>query len=181
MNAPKPSGVPRDARRIWIVGPTGSGKSTVARELAQRLRIRAYHLDEYYHLPGWHSREPKDFTLTVKRITNRPAWIVDGNYGLVRRPFLSRADFIIWLDVPLRITLPRLIVRSLTRAAFRTPCCNGNTETFRQIFASHDSILLWAMTAGHRNAKALAKEVEPRPHVRLRSAREVRAWLNRIV
>lgn len=169
--------LPRDARRIWIVGPTGSGKSTIARELAERLNIRAYHLDEFYHLPGWNSREPKDFTLTVKRITNRPAWIVDGNYGLVRRPFLSRADFVIWLDFPLRITLPRLLWRSCTRAAVRGSCCNGNYETFRQIFTTRESILWWAVTGGHRNTKALPNEIAPYPHVRLRTAREVRTWL----
>ncbi len=177
---PALTSLPSHARRIWIVGPCGSGKSTVARAIGDALALPVYHLDELYHLPGWHSREPRDFTLTVNRITLRESWIVDGNYALVRRAFLSRADFIIWIDLPLRTTLPRIICRSVQRAALRTPCCNGNFESFRQTFASRHSMIHWALTGGRRHARELADEVTSHPHVRLPSPRAVRLWLRSV-
>lgn len=172
-----PTPLPRDVRRIWIVGPCGSGKSTLARQIGRERGLPVHHLDELYHLPGWNSLEPRDFDLTVQRLCRRDAWIIDGNYGAVRRPHLLKASFIVWLDLPLRITLPRLLHRSLRRAAFRVPCCNGNYETFRQVFASRESILLWALQADRKRARNLAREVTPLPHARLRTPREVRRWM----
>lgn len=34
---------------VWIGGPRGSGKSTVADALAERLSLQAYHVDEHTH------------------------------------------------------------------------------------------------------------------------------------
>ena len=173
--------LPQRCRRIWIVGPTGSGKSTLARKLGAELSIPVWHLDEIYHLPGWKSIRPPEFLSRVDSITSDSEWIVDGNYGTVRQPFMPRADLIIWLDLPLRMTLPRLLFRSLRRIIRRQPCCNGNYETFRQTFFSRQSILWWAISTDGRRLRFLEAETKNRPHLRVRSSAELKRRLPMLI
>lgn len=39
--------------KIAIIGCPGSGKSTIAKKLHERLNIPLYHLDQYYWLPEY--------------------------------------------------------------------------------------------------------------------------------
>ena len=43
-------------QRIVVVGCSGSGKSTMARELGRRLALPVVHLDVLHYLPGWRGR-----------------------------------------------------------------------------------------------------------------------------
>ncbi|HJP33228.1 MAG: AAA family ATPase [Candidatus Latescibacteria bacterium] len=39
--------------RVVIIGPGGAGKSTLARQLGERLGIEVVHLDRVFWRPGW--------------------------------------------------------------------------------------------------------------------------------
>jgi adenylate kinase family enzyme len=165
--------------RIWIVGPTGAGKSTLSRLLAERAGVEPVHLDDIYHQPGWTTLSPEDLHLRVEAITAGPRWIVDGNYGALRRLHMHKAELLIWLDLPLRVTLPRLLRRSLRRIIRREPCCNGNYETWRHTFFSGESILWWAIKTDGKRLVTLPAELDERklPCVRLASRAAVRSWV----
>ena len=48
----------RKIQRMVIIGATGSGKTTLGRRVAQKLRLPLVDLDELHWLPGWKARLP---------------------------------------------------------------------------------------------------------------------------
>lgn len=107
---------PGPITRIMGMGPPGSGKSTLARQLGERLGLPVYHADALFHDPGWIARPRKDFIADMVALAVQPAWVMDGNYSNARyRPAiadrLARAERIIFLDLPRRVTMPRILRR----------------------------------------------------------------------
>src|SRR4051812_3941900 len=98
--------------RIWIVGPPGAGKSSVADVLARRLGVEATHLDDLHWEPGWKERSSDDLARRVESALAAPAWVVDGNYLGALRSFMTRADLVLWIDLPLSVCVPRLLLRT---------------------------------------------------------------------
>jgi adenylate kinase family enzyme len=70
---------------------------------------------------------------------------MDGNYSMARDIIWHYADTLIWLDFPLPVILYRLLRRSLHRIIYKETLWNGNRETWRGLFLSRDSLLLWAV------------------------------------
>jgi adenylate kinase family enzyme len=48
----------RAVQRVSIVGPGGTGKTTIALEIGRRLGMPVVHLDRLYWQPGWRAPEP---------------------------------------------------------------------------------------------------------------------------
>lgn len=164
-----------------MVGPCGSGKSTVAVRLAGALGADPTHLDDLHWKPGWVEATPAEEQAALARVLARPAWVVDGNYSTLRAAWRDEVELFVWLDLPLNVTLPRLLSRCLVRALKRVPCCNGNTESLRGTLFSKESLLLWALTTHQRRKRQLTAELAGRVHVRLRSPRAVAAWVKAAV
>lgn len=164
-----------------MVGPCGSGKSTVAARLADAVGLVPTHLDDLHWKPGWVEAPPEEEEAALARVLARPRWVVDGNYSALRRPRMGAVDLFVWLDLPLNVTFPRLVSRCLVRALKRVPCCNGNRESLRLTFCDKESILLWALSMHRRRKRQLTEELAGRHHVRLRSPRAVEAWVRRVV
>jgi hypothetical protein len=55
-------------------------------------------LDALHHGAGWVTRPT--FVDDVDAATRGSAWVVDGNYAAVRELLWSRADTVVWLDLP---------------------------------------------------------------------------------
>jgi adenylate kinase family enzyme len=136
-------------QRISIIGNTGTGKSTLARELAAMLALKNVSLDELFWLPNWANREPKDVIKDVKAAASEERWVIEGNYRWLRHEIWARADTIIWLDYPLPFTFMRLFRRTLHRIMYHESVCNGNYESWSRTLSS-DSILLWCLKMHRR-------------------------------
>ncbi|MCB9036271.1 MAG: hypothetical protein H6557_06570 [Lewinellaceae bacterium] len=39
------------------------------------------HLDQHYWKPDWEETDPEEWRATVQKLTDKPTWIIDGNYG----------------------------------------------------------------------------------------------------
>jgi adenylate kinase family enzyme len=129
-------------QRIIVTGCTGSGKTTLARQLAQRLRIPAIDLDDLHWGPNWTPVPLAEFRAKTDQASAQPAWAISGNYRIVRDLLWPRADTLIWLDYALPLVFYRLMKRTISRIITGELACNGNRESLSAAFGK-DSIILW--------------------------------------
>ncbi|MBB5939520.1 hypothetical protein [Streptomyces zagrosensis] len=148
-------------KRIALVGPVASGKSTLATAIAAHTGRPHLDMDELFWGPNWTPVNASVFHAGVHDALAADTWIADGNYGgEAGETLLARAELAIWLDLPLRICLPRLIRRSLRRAGTRQELFAGNRETFSHLFA-RDSILWWGPAHHHQHRRRWAMRLTP--------------------
>lgn len=148
--------LPSPPRRIALVGPVASGKSTWAAAVAAHTGLPHVGLDDLFWGPAWTPVPAAEFHTRVREALAARAWIADGNFGgAVAEMLLARAELVVWLDLSLRVCLPRLVARSLRRAATGQELFGGNRETFRHLLA-RDSILWSAPAHHHRDRRRWA-------------------------
>ena len=169
------------ARKIAVIASaSGSGKTTLARELARRLDVPFHELDALVHGPNWTTTPDDELRAQVTPIVQSSGWVVDGTYrGKLGDLVLENADLIVWLDLPMRVWLPRLLRRTWRRVRRREELWNGNRETLRNVFLTGDGLLYWAIRQHFRRRRVYPIALAPFPTVRLRSTRDVRLFLER--
>lgn len=119
-------------KRICVIGPSNSGKSTLAERLAAKIDASAVHLDQLAHMPGtnWKRRPDEDFVVDHDRAIAEKAWVIDGNYSVCMPQRFARATSVIWLDLPLGGFLYRYILRSIRGASNRPGHLQGARGEF---------------------------------------------------
>jgi adenylate kinase family enzyme len=132
--------------RVVVVGTSGSGKSTFARRLAERLRTRCVELDALYWGPEWTPRI--DFEQQVLHAVQEPRWVIDGNYALVRDLVWRRSTAIVWLDYSFFRVFSQAFRRTARRVVLRERLYGDNRETFYGTFFDIDSPL-WLVARTH--------------------------------
>lgn len=169
-------------RRVVVVGVAGSGKTTVAQQLGERLGAPVVELDALHWGPNWTMATLEDFRARVQQALAGERWVADGNYSKVRDVLWARADTLVWLDLPLPLILWRLLQRSVRRVVRQEELWNGNRETFRGQFLSRDSLLLLALKT-HTYYRKTYPQLLQQPEyshlraLRFRHPREVARWL----
>lgn len=170
-------------RRILVVGTSGSGKTTMARRLAERLGLPHIELDELHWGPNW-TEEPDEVfrERTLRAVEGCDGWTVDGNYSVTRDILWPRADTLVWLDYSLPLILWRLTRRTFSRALLDEPIWHGNKENLHTHFFTKDSLYWWVLTTYKQRRKTFGEifarnEYEHLTKVRLRSAQEANSWL----
>lgn len=166
------------------MGCSGSGKTTLARTLAALLGAPHVELDSIFHQPGWAPLSDDEFRARVAAATEPEAWVVDGNYSVIRDITWSRADTVVWFDLPYLRVMARTIRRTVRRVLTREELWNGNREPLSNLwsFNPEKSIIAWTATR-HRvyRRRYRAAEVDPQwaalRFVRLRSQAEADAFL----
>jgi len=99
--------------RICIMGPSNSGKSTLAEAIGRAKGLQVVHLDQLHHLPNtdWVPR-PSDASAALHDAAiARPGWVIEGNYSRLLPQRLERATGFILLDVPPTTSLYRYVRR----------------------------------------------------------------------
>ncbi len=94
-----------EAKRIAVIGTTGSGKTTLARQISNRLGIPHVELDALHWEPNWAEPSAEVFRDRVDRALRGDAWVVDGNYSIARDLIWTRAATIVWIDYALPLIL----------------------------------------------------------------------------
>jgi adenylate kinase family enzyme len=163
-----------------LASASGNGKTTVGRTLAGRLGVPFVELDALVHGPGWVETPDDELRALVEPIVAGDAWVVDGGY---RRKLgdlvLRNADTVVWLDLPLRVWLPRLLRRTWRRRRGKEELWNDNRESLRDAFWGRESLLWYAWRAHFDRRRRYPRELAGYSVVRLRSPREVERFLDR--
>jgi predicted kinase len=179
-----PSRSLRGCHRILVLGRTGSGKTTLARELAAAIDVPHVELDALYFGPGFSTvplpvlRERTTAAIAGER------WVTDGNKSAVRDLVWPRADTVVWLDYPVAVSLWRLGKRALWRtSALTTEASHSGDKAGvpKQMLSAAKGVL--TALRSHRGQRRAYPRMFAEPQnrhlavVRLRSPRATRRWL----
>ncbi len=160
---------------------SGSGKSTLGRQIAERINAPYIELDALHHGPNWTEATAEELRARVRPLVVQDRWVIDGGYRTkLGDMVLERAEIVVWLDLPIRIWLRRLTVRTFSRMLTREELWNGNRERLSFLFTERPSLFGWAWRRHFANRRELPGWFASQPQatlVRLRTPREVRQWL----
>jgi adenylate kinase family enzyme len=144
--------------RIVVVGTPGAGKTTLARRIAALSGVPHIELDAINWQSGWRDlnrHDPEEFVRRVSEAIAGEAWVVDGNYALVRDRVWCRATHLVWLDYQRPVIMARVICRTLFRAVLRTELWGGNRERWRHMLRpSHPIRYAWGTWGRRRRETA---------------------------
>ena len=173
--------------RILILGRTGSGKTTLGRELATALRVTHVELDSLYFGPGFSTAPLPLLRERTRAAIAADRWVTDGNKRSVRDLVWPRADTVIWLDYPVYVSLWRLAKRARSRTlALSAQAAQGGRRSAlpKQMLAATRGVL--TALGSHRGQRREYRHMFAQPanqHLavaRLRSPRATRQWIARV-
>ena len=101
-------------KRVMVIGGAGSGKSTVALQLGEILRLPVIHIDKMYWKAGWELRDIDETKTMVVKAAHEDAWVFDGNNFSTFKERADRADAIVFLDMPTWLRFRRVVWRLVT-------------------------------------------------------------------
>ncbi len=178
-----PAEISLAAPNILVVGDSCSGKTTLAAALAERFGLRHIEIDALSWAPGW-TEVPRDrLRQLVREAIAEPGWAMDGNYqSSLGDLTLAAAGTIVWLDLPLHVTLRRTVARSWRRWRRSELLWGHSRERFWPHLLPWDQSLIWWTLKSHRRrrrryAQAMADSRWAHIRfVRLRSSAAVERW-----
>jgi len=166
-------------RYVLVWGPASSGKTTLAKFIAQHIGVPHVELDAVFWQADWVENPAEEFRADVAAVLAKHpgGWVIDGNYGRIKDLVLPRADTVVWLRLPLRTVFGRVFRRTVGRIISREPLWGNNYETWGKAFFSRDSLLFYIVKNWRRHVRKTRQEIAAIPHhaeiIELRSPREV--------
>lgn len=136
--------------RISVVGSSGSGKTTAACAVAERLGYPHLELDSVYHQADWEPLPNDEFRSVARDFVSQDRWVVDGNYHSqgVLDIVWKQADTVLWIDAPKRMVMGQVTRRTIRRALRREELWNGNREPMSNFtrWTPEENVIQWAWT-----------------------------------
>lgn len=137
--------------RICILGPSNSGKSTLADAIARKSGVKAIHLDQLHHLPhtNWIPRPAHEFIALHDEAITGERWVIDGNYSKLFPQRFQRATGVILLDISTLTSLLRYVRRTIFEPS-RIGALAGGQDSIKLAMLHHIAIV----TPGNRKRYA---------------------------
>ncbi len=83
-----------------MIGCSGSGKTTFAKQLSQILNLPIVHLDRLYWCGNWEHIPQKEFDRQLLAELEKDTWIIDGNFNRTLPKRLQYCDTVFYFDFP---------------------------------------------------------------------------------
>ncbi|KKJ76493.1 adenylate kinase [Kiloniella litopenaei] len=160
-------------KRINVIGTSGSGKSTVARNLADVLGYPYVEMDALYWKPNWGEPTVEEFNRDIEKAVSGSTWVLDGNYSRTQPIKWAKVDTIVWVDYSWGRTVFQALKRAITRIIGKKELWpgTGNVESFRMTFLSRQSVILWTLQNYKRNKKRYAKMMSAKEYTHINFVR----------
>ena len=99
--------------KIYIIGPVGSGKTTLSKKLSKKYNIKRYELDKvvWDDDNGNIKRTDEEIKILFNKIIANSSWIIE---DVGRKKFndgIKKADIVYYIDLPSIIVYKRCITR----------------------------------------------------------------------
>jgi adenylate kinase family enzyme len=156
-----------------------AGKSTLATQIGERLRLPVVHLDALYWRAGWIETAKDEWAQAVAHLLQQDAWVMDGNYSGTLDQRLAAADTVVYLDLPRSLCLVRILKRwVMYMGRTRPDMAAGCPERLDMAF------LKWVWNYPRDNRPRLLNSLQAaQPRTRiiwLKSKKDVSAFLDRL-
>lgn len=95
------------------MGPSSSGKSTLAEAIGRARDLPVIHLDQLHHQPhtDWQPRPEGEFIALHDKALKGESWVMEGNYSRCLPQRLARATGFVLLDASTVVSLGRYLRR----------------------------------------------------------------------
>ena len=175
--------LPLRPERVLIAGVTGSGKTTLARRVAEMWDLRHIEIDGLFHGENWTPRP--SFIDDVRAFAAEDRWVTEWQYTSKGTDAIlaPRAQLVIWRDYPYPLVRRRLLLRTLKRRVLRTQLWNGNVEPAlwrREGWTGENDILRWQKDTRDKWERRMPSIEAALPHlhvVRFGHPTELEKWL----
>jgi energy-coupling factor transporter ATP-binding protein EcfA2 len=168
-----------DATRIAVLGCSGSGKSTLAAHLAGRLGLPYLATDHIFWTDDWRPTPSAEVRAWLAAAVAQERWVSDGNFDSDRDLLWTRAELIVWLDLPLTVVLAQVLRRNLAWWWRRTPIWGSERMTLPKAISGVGHVLR-SHGAKHTIYPAWLAACGAKPVVRLRTKTELARWLGAV-
>ena len=157
--------------RICILGPSNSGKSTLADAIGRKRNLEIVHLDLLFHLPNtdWEQRSKGEFMALHDAAIARDRWVMDGNYSIGMPQRFRRATGLILLD----ISTPTSLLRYFRRTLFekdRRGALEGGRDSIKWDMIHH---IVVATPPNRKRYRAMIAQIDL-PKLQLSSLRAIK-------
>ncbi|QGQ97293.1 AAA family ATPase [Paenibacillus psychroresistens] len=138
-------------KKVLILGFSGSGKSTFARQLGNAINIPVIHLDTVYWKPGWVASNKQEWDKVITMLLEQEEYIIDGNYPTSLNRRLLEADTVFYFDLSIFLCLYRVLKRRLsTQGETAIDRAGGCSEPINLLFFVK---WIWNFRKRYRNFK----------------------------
>jgi adenylate kinase family enzyme len=155
--------------RICIMGPSNSGKSTLAHAIGRARDLPVVHLDQLFHQPGtdWRPRPEAEFIVLHDAAIQAERWVMEGNYSRCLTQRLARATGFILLDIPTATGLFRYLRRSWFEQD-RRGALEGGSDSVKWEMIHHIAV---TTRANRRKYREMFERIDL-PKIKLMTLRE---------
>ena len=151
---PMTAGLDDLGSRICIIGPSNSGKSTLAQAIGAARGMPVVHLDTLFHLPNtdWEARPLEEFIALHDAAIAEDRWVMEGNYSRTFPQRFARASGLILIDIGMGRSLWRYARRTMLERDRRIGGLAGNRDSIKHDMLQH---IVGPMQANRRKQAAI--------------------------